>query len=413
MKVGKYFMTVSLVFCLGLNVMLSGCDNGDQTWLWPNKKDLIETQQVACDTVEVSRNLQYYPISSKAGKAVSLEKIAPKSIKADSPFDYNLKVTNLTDSTITNVIVADKVGSDMVFIESSIGMERVSDDLVQWDIGSVAPKASVMIESRAIVSGSGTIMSCAEVFYDCPVCAKITILNTALNFTMTAPKEVMSCDRIELKYMVTNYGTAAACDIVIKETLPAGLMTADGKGAFEFKLDSLAAGENHEFSKMVDPVKTGKFLSKAVLSSSSVKSLESNVVEINVVEPVLSLKESVPITNPLEPGTIFEYVLSNEGTAVASNAMIVAMLPEGVVLSNASDNGKISDSDPRLVSWKLGDLKPNVSKKVTMVVEFKNQVSANPQAVAKAICSHAVSSIRLPEINELRSVSLYKPFEPD
>lgn len=413
MKVGKYFMTATLVFCLGLNILLSGCDgDGGGAWRQPDEK-MIETQQVACSTIEVSRNVQYYPISSKEGRAVSLEKIAPKTIKSDLPFDYKLKVTNLTDSTITNVIVSDKVGNNMVFVDSSIGMERISDDQVRWDVGSLSPKASVLIESRAIVNGSGTVMSCAEVFYDCPVCAKITVLNTNLNFSMAAPKQVMSCDRIELKYLVINYGTAPACDIVIKETLPDGLMTAEGADYIELRLDSLAPGENHEFSKMVDSMKTGKFVSKAVLSSTGIEPIESNVVEINVVEPVLSLKEAKPENNSPELGTIFEYILSNEGQVTATNAIIVAMLPEGVVLSSASDNGKISESDPRLVSWTIGDLKPNTSKKVTMVVEFKDQEAVNPQAVAKAICSNTVSAISLPELSELVSMSLYKPFAPD
>jgi len=411
MKVGKYFMTATLVFCLGLNIMLSGCDGGG-AWLRPNKK-MIETQQVACDTVEVSRNLQYYPVSSKEGRAVRLEKIAPRAIKSNSPFDYNLKVTNLTDSTIRNVIVADRIGENMVFVESSIGMERISDEQVQWKVGSLAPKASAMIESKAIVKGSGSIMSCAEVFYDCPVCSKIMILNADLNFSMAAPKQVMSCDRIELKYLVINYGTASACDIVIKETLPDGLMTAEGEDFIEFKLDSLAPGENHEFKKMVDSIKTGKFVSKAVLSSASIDSLESNVVEIDVVEPVLSLKESNLKNDPPELGTMFEYVLSNIGSVTASNAMIVAMLPEGVVLSDVSDDAKISESDPRLVSWKIGDLQPNTSRKVTMVVEFKDQKAMNPQVAAKAICTNTVSAISLPELSELVSVSLYKPFAPD
>lgn len=413
MKVGKYFMMAILVVCLGLNMMLSGCDSdGGGAWREPDKK-MIETQQVACDTVEVSRNLQYYPILSKEGRAVSLEKITPKTIKSDAPFDYNLKVTNLTDSTITNVIVSDKIGTNMVFTDSSIGMKRVADDQVQWDVGSLAPKQSAMIECRAIVSGTGSIKSYAEVFYNCPVFAEIKILNPDLNFSMTAPKQVMSCDRIELKFLIVNNGTAAACDIVIKEKLPDGLMTAEGEDSIEFKLASLAAGENHEFSKMVDSVKTGKFVSKAVLSSASVESLESNVVEISVVEPVLSLKETNSKSEAPELGTIFEYVLKNEGNVVAANAMIVAMLPKGVVLSSASDNGKVSESNPRLVSWKVGDIKPDASRKVTMVVEFQDQDALNPQAVAKAIGSSTVSAIRVPEVNELLSVSLYKPFAPD
>lgn len=413
MKVGRLFMMVSLAICLGLSIMLSGCDGDGGGARLDSDKNMIETQQVACDTVEVSRYLQYYPVSSEAGKAVSLEKIAPKMIKADSPFDYNLKVTNMSDSTITNVVVADKVATEMVFVESSIGMERVSDNLVRWAIGSLEPKASALIKSRAVVNGTDSIMSCADVFYDCPVCAKIMVLKTDLNLTMAAPKEVMSCDRIELKYMVFNYGTAAACDIVIKETLPEGLMTADGKDVFEFTLASLDPGETCEFSKMVDPIKTGKFISKAVLSSASIDSLESNVVEINVVEPVISLKEFTPESKPMEVGRIFEYVLSNDGQVTALNAMIVAMLPEGVVLSSASDNGKVSESDPRLVSWKLGDLKPNVSKKVAMVIEGEGEIVVNPQAVAKATCSQTVVATPLPELKELLSVSLYKPLVPE
>ncbi len=141
MKVGKCFMIVSVVACVGLNMLLSGCDGNGQAWRQIDETEKIETQQIACDTMEMARSVQFYPILGKTPSVVSLEKNSPKAVKADSPFEYSLKVTNLTDSTIVNVIVSDKVPEDMVFLESAYSMERISDEQVQWEIGTLEPMA--------------------------------------------------------------------------------------------------------------------------------------------------------------------------------------------------------------------------------------------------------------------------------
>lgn len=407
-------MMVSLVICSGLSMLLTGCDSSGQAWRQPDEKDTIQTQQVGCDTVEMAKSMQYYPISSKTPSAVILEKTAPKMIKADAPFNYYLKVTNLTDRTITNVIVSDKIPASMTFVESVTEMERVSEDQVQWKIPVIEPLASALIETTAIANAGGFIMSCAEVFYDCPVCTEIQIVQTELSLYKEAPKVTLSCERIELKYLVSNNGMMAACDIKIKEILPKGLLTAEGKDSFEFTLESLAPGEIHEFTKLVDASMTGNYISKAVLSSSSIKSLESNSTETSVIEPLLTLEESNPENTSIGTGKIFEYVLSNDGQATANNAIIMAMLPNGVELANASGNGKILESDERLIAWRIGDLKPNTSRKVTMTVSSQGYMLVNPQVVAKANCSQTVAAIRLPrlvELDELTSVSLYKPFK--
>ncbi len=239
------------------------------------------------------------------------------------------------------------------------------------------------------------------------------ILETQLSFSKEAPKEVLQCDRIEFKYIVTNNGLTAACDVVIKEVLPEGLITADVDNTFGFKFESIEPGGVREFSKMVDATAAGNYVTKAVLTSSNIKTLESNVTETSVVEPVLTLREVNGIGEPGASGRIFEYILSNDGQAIASDTMIMAMLPLGAELSSASDGGKILESDARIVSWRIGELKPNSSKKVTMVIGDGSDFFINPQVVAKASCAHAVAAIRLPELNELTSVSLYKPFTPE
>jgi uncharacterized repeat protein (TIGR01451 family) len=414
MKVGNYIMIVSGIICIGLNLLLCGCcGNCDQALRQLDERDKIETQEVSSDTVELARSVQFYPILSKIPSVVSLEKISPKAIKSDSPFDYDLTVTNLTDSTITNVIVSDTVPESMVFIESGYTLRRISDEQVQWEIGTLEPMASAVIKTTAVARGGGTILSCAEVSYECPVCAEIKVLKSQLSFSKEAPKEVLPCDRIEFKYKVTNNGMTAACDIVIEETLPEGLITGDGKKSFEFKFDSIEPGQVREFSKMIDSMTTGKYVSKAVLTSSNVKSVESNIVEINVAEPVLTLREVDSLELDFESGRVFEYLIVNDGAAIASNTMIMAMLPKGVELSSASDDGKILESDPRIVAWRIGELKPNASKRVTMVIDGGSEFVINPQVVAKATCAHAVAAMRIPRLKELTSVSLYKPFAPE
>jgi uncharacterized repeat protein (TIGR01451 family) len=392
MRIKKWF----IVIVTGVGLLLPGCGE----WCRPAKKEaqkkpVMPAPQVAkspCEAPQMGRTVQSYPAGDTRGNAISLEKMVPKEVAANEPFEYQIKVTNLTDRELYNVVVKDCVPKNLVFKSSSPEISRVEGGNVYWMLGNLEPKASRMISANAVAEGEEPITSCAQVTYDSPICAKINIVEPKLQMAKFAPSDSLMCDRIPVRYVITNTGSGYACNITLKDQFQEGLMTAEGKNEVMFTLDSLGPGKSHEFKTMLDANRRGKFASKAIATSRNIGTVESNMTETTVSQPVLAITESGPDSQYIGRSLTYEITVTNKGDATAKDTVIEAMLPEDVKFDSASLDGHFSRSSPAKVVWNIGELAPNASKKVSMTLMVDQAGSLKTIAAVKAYCAEAVST---------------------
>jgi uncharacterized repeat protein (TIGR01451 family) len=356
-------------------------------WAWKGKEPIQESVLHPCATPSIAKTMRSYP----AREVVSLEKMAPKEVWVNQPFDYRIKVTNLTDTPLQNVMVKDCVPENLVIKDTEPKAAKMEKGDIHWVLGNLGANASQMITVNALASGRGTISSCAEVFYDSPICARITVVEPKIQLSKTAPVEVLQCDRIPLRYVIANTGTGHACDITIKDKLPAGLMTASNQDELTFAVKALAPGTSQEFRAMVDATKTGKFASKAVAMSQGIGKVESNLTETTVHKPVLAVTESGPASNYIGRPLKYEIIVANKGDGIAKDTVLEAMIPEGVRFEAATKGGRFTHSSPGKVTWNIGSLKPDETRKVTMTLSFDSAGALRTRAVARAYCAETVS----------------------
>lgn len=405
----KKMLIIIILAVVGL--LLTGCSCTSWTRFWggdpdiecadhwhfrkPEAKEPVEpVKEVAknpCAAPAVAKAMQSYPVGA-GGNAVSLEKMAPAEIRANEPFDYRIKVTNLTDRELHNVVVKDCIAKNLKVKSSMPEITRMEDNNAHWMLGTLGPHASAMITVNAVAEGRGSITSCAEVFYDSPICAKINIVEPKLQLAKFAPSESLMCDRIPLKYVVTNTGTGYACDITIRDELPEGLMTATGESQIMFTLDALGPGRSREFEKMVDASKCGKHASKAAAMSRGVGTAESNMTETAVRQPSLTINETCPAEQYIGRPLTYEITVTNEGDGIAKETVIEAMVPEGIRFKSATAEGRFMHSSPGMVFWNIGTLQPNSTRKVSMTFDFDGAGTFTSKAVAKAYCADTVST---------------------
>jgi uncharacterized repeat protein (TIGR01451 family) len=350
-----------------------------------------EVAKNPCAAPAVAKAMQSYPVGA-GGIAVSLEKMAPAEIRANEPFDYRIKVTNRTGRELHNVVVKDCIAENLKVNSSTPEITRMEDNDAHWMLGTLGAHASTMITVNAVAEGSGSITSCAEVFYDSPICAKINIVEPRLQLAKSAPSESLMCDRIPLKYVVTNTGTGYACDITIKDELPEGLMTATGESRIMFTLDALGPGRSREFEKMVDASKCGKHASKAAATSRGAGTAESNMTETSVHQPSLTINETCPGEQYVGRPVTYEITVANEGDGIAKETVIEAMVPEGIRFKSATAEGRFMHSSPGMVRWNIGTLQPNSTRKVNMTLDSDKPGIFTSKAVAKAYCADTVST---------------------
>lgn len=319
---------------------------------------------------------------------IQVDKVMPKEVGLSEPFDYSIKVTNLTDITLADVMVAEELPSDFEFTNASPTATKDTNKLM-WRIDSLGPKASRHI----IVSGKGIHTNYIEcrttITHAVQVRSNVQIVQPKLNLTMTAPAEVLLCDPIPVEFVVTNLGTGSAQNVKIIETLPAGLQTVDGKSDILFEVGILTAGQSQQFSTQLRATKTGAYVNKAVVSSATGLIAESVPKVINVRQPKLRIVKTSPKRQYLGRQLAYEITIINEGDGPAKNTIIEDTMPAGVTSVEATSGAKISET--KLV-WELGTLAPNDSRQIRVSYIPTKPGTLTNSITATAYCADAVTA---------------------
>ncbi len=355
-------------------------------------KEPVVAQRNPCAGPSMVKSARSYPSGGMEGNAIRLEKMVPEKIRANEAFEYRIKVTNLIDEPLSNVVVTDQIPQNLKIEKSNPQMQKSSGGKIQWAVGTLEAGASKMITASAIASGIGSIASCADVFYDSPTCAKMEIVEPKLVVEKVAPSESLSCDRIPLHYVVTNTGTGYACNIALKDELGQGLKTADGKRMVAFSLDSLGPGESKKFTQTVDATSPGIYSSKATVVSQGSGTAQSNMATTRVTKPVLTINKSCPSEKYIGRNMTFDISVANEGNANANDTIVEATIPEHANFESATSGGVFTHSSPGKVTWNLGTLKPNASRDISVTVSTNLEGTVKSTTTARAYCTKTATA---------------------
>jgi uncharacterized repeat protein (TIGR01451 family) len=313
--------------------------------------------------------------------AVYLEKAAPKQVLVGKEFDYKIRVTNTSRSTLEDMTLIGKLPQAFRVVATTPKANIVGTDAT-WDVGKLAPDESKTFVVRGAATKAGSLYGCSDVtFRISSACVSIAAVQPALKVVQTAPAAVLICEPIPIRIVVTNTGSGPASNVVVKETLPEGLMTMDGKTEVSYGFKTLEAGQSREVTIEAKAAKTGRFVAKAAATGADglAAAADSSTV---VREPVLALTHDAPKSRFLGLTVTNTLTVTNNGDGVAKGTRLVTSLPARCDLVSAS--GGIRAQAGRL-TWNLGDLAPEASKKVTFVLK--------PAAIGRVESSSSVSAL--------------------
>jgi len=395
MKLKNSIFTISIL--AGLFIAGCGCPAPKQAAVPPDPG--------LCSAPGLVASAMQYPVGDSQGRAIHLAKLTPSQVILNEPFDYKIKVQNLTSQELQNVVVSDAKPEHMTINSSDPDM-RVVEGKVLWDLGALAPNESRTISVSAVASEMGSIKTCAEVTFATPTCAQIDIVKPLLRLSKIAPEESIKCDRIPLAYILTNEGSAAACNVLIEDKLPDGMMTSTGDNIVSFNVDSIGPGESKELEAIVDASTSGLFASSATATSQSSGSVTSNITETSISQPVLAIKETCPAAKFIGKSLTYDITVSNTGNGIAKDTVIVATIPENTQFKKSSGGGMYTHSSPGVVTWKIGDLAPGETMDVTMKLQLDEAGTLFTMATAKAFCAETASDSCRTELEGIPAVLL-------
>ncbi|MFM9958584.1 MAG: hypothetical protein ACKVZJ_10945 [Phycisphaerales bacterium] len=354
----------------------------------------------------------FYPTGSRETSALMVEKMIPCEIVSGQCVDYFIKVTNLTAMALENVTVTDRISSNFN-VKSAEPMGSPAGDQMAWNLGTMAAGSSKTIKINACATGdTGNVNACGAVSYSSSVCAEARIVKPSLKLVKSEPSSALICDMIPVKLVVTNNGTGAASNVVIKDMLPAGMTTSDGKsGTIDFPIGTLAPGASAERTYMMKAGKTGSFTNTAKAMADGGLTADASASTV-ISQPVLAITKDCPGTVIAAAGRTISYgiTVTNTGDAPAAMTMLEDALPAGTSFVSATDGGALQGST---VVWNLGTLAAKASKKVTLVVNPTTQGTITNTATAKATCATPVSASCKTEVRGVPGVLLEVVDDPD
>jgi len=334
---------------------------------------------------------------------VQLDKIIPNEVGMNRTFNYTIKISNLTETTLTDIIITEHLPDNFKYMSSNpAGKEE--ERKVIWNIASLGPKARKQFTVSGVATYTTPLKYCTTVITPViPACAVIAVIQPELKLAKNAPAEVLLCDLIPVRFVVTNAGTGSIQNVKIVDNLPAGLRTTDGKSALVFEAGTLGAGQSRQFTAELRATQTGTFVSSAVASSTSGMRIESAATTTKVGMPVLAISKTGPERLYIGRPAAYEITITNRSDVPAKNTMMEDTIPDGVTGVKATAGAKLSGS--KLI-WEFGTLEPNASKNVRVNYTPTKAGTLTNSATASAYCAEAVTSTMRTTVTGISALSL-------
>ena len=397
---------ISVMSCA---VLLAGCAQQQQQGKYQAKPAATPTAAAPAPAPAPKAGTvsAYFPSGKAEGSGLLLEKMAPAEVIAGQPFDYSYKVSNLTDLTLENVKVTDRVSANFAAADSD-PKATVENGVANWNLGTFAPKESKVITVKGATANEGVVTTCGWASYTPIICQDIRVTKANISLTKTEPAEELICDPIPVVITVKNTGSTPLTGVQITDTLPAG-MTSDGKSSLSYDVGSLAPGESKEVKYNAAASTTGALVNTAKVTSTQGVTAEASATT-TVHQPVLAITCKAPAQQFM--GRKFDvcYTISNTGDAAAAGSTLTVAVPAGLTASAATGNGQIKEGS---IVYDLGSIAAGGSQNVCATFVSTAGGSFQFAGTTKGTCAAPVSTTCETKIVGKSAILLEKADDPD
>ncbi|MEM0914269.1 MAG: CARDB domain-containing protein [Planctomycetota bacterium] len=345
----------------------------------------------------------YLPGGTPQSSVVKLYREGPTEVTVGQDFVINMEVTNITsDTTLRDVVLYGHHADDVEIVSSSPAAAMV-DGQPTWSVGSLEPGQTATLAITHRASAVGAIVDCATVTYTPYACLAINVTEPALQLAKTMPSDVLACDPIPVRYVVTNSGSGPATGVEVRDELPDGLVVAgSGRKVVVAPVGTLAPGESKAFEVTLEATETGTFVNNATATGTGNLAAEDSA-EVSVTKPELAIAKTGPAEMFVGRSIDYTIGIANTGDGEARDTVVVDTLPANATLVSASDGGVVNG---QTITWNVGTLAPGAEKEFTVEVRPTEKGEYTNSVMARAYCAETVEDVITTDVKGIPAVLL-------
>jgi uncharacterized repeat protein (TIGR01451 family) len=294
---------------------------------------------------------------------LGLAMTGPKSAQVGDSLVFQIHVSNTGTGTAANVVLHEHLPA---------GFWHEQGNNIDADIGTLAPGETKNVTLVTTATRSGTQVNDAVVTgadgLKASARASVLLTEPQLALHYSGPQKRYLNRPAELALELTNPGTAAAKNVHVTDTLPEGLefASASDGGTYDplgrtvtWAVGAVPAGQKHNYIVRVVAKAPGNWVSK--VSAQGERGVQAKAETGLHIEGISALHlEIADLDDPIEIGaeTTYEIHVKNQGTSESTGIEIVASIPAGMIIRDASGPAPHRIDGQQIVFGKIAQLAP-------------------------------------------------------
>jgi uncharacterized repeat protein (TIGR01451 family) len=316
--------------------------------------------------------------------SLSLTKSGPAAVLAGEPFTYTLTLTNTGVLPLAGLVITDVIPAGASYLSGGTNTGGV----ISWTLDNLAAGETAQVtfavttttpitNSDYRASGAGVKVKGTP-----PVFTEITLVPN-LEISKLGPAAALVGQPITYTLIVTNSGTATTTNLVITDAIPAGATYLSGGvqvgEVVSWTVSSLGIGEASQFTFAVTASQSITNSDYGASAEGGFTATGQSLVSTHVSpapEPVLSLSKVGPTAVLIGQPITYTLIVTNSGTATATNLVITDVIPAGATYLN----GGVQVGEA--VSWTVSSLGIGETGQFTFVVTASQSITNSDYGVS-------------------------------
>jgi uncharacterized repeat protein (TIGR01451 family) len=288
----------------------------------------------------------------------------PATGGVDQELAYRICIENRSPAAAHHVIVRNPIPPHARYVRATPEPSAREPELT-WQLGTLPAGSFREIILVLAPTGQGDVTSCARVQFEHGECVTTTIPRPGVKLRKDGPTQAVLNDTLTFLLTVTNTGQTELTDVMLKDSLPAGLEHASGNNALTWTVGKLVPGQSSQVEYQAVAKKTGQLCNKATASAAGGLRHDAEHC-VTVAEAKLDVRVTGPERRYVNTGAAFQISVTNAGTVPLTEVAIRNPLPQQTTFASASGQGQLMANE---VQWVLGTLAPGENRTVDVVLK--------------------------------------------